>query len=279
MDEIKTVLSEIGSAFTGAAWYPMVKWPFWVLLFTVAAGGVYCARFGKKTLLCRSISGTLNLCGIYQAAFILYTLWPTTRKLPFTLPFLSVTEESVTLMNALTMDLATLAPMLLQLMILQLLVDFVEHLNPGGKTFFPGWVFSQIVTVLISLSAYLVGTAGFCFLLPCVSGKFAIIPVVIAAAVFPLMLCGKLIFTVVLESGNPQFKKPYDFFTTNKIGSLLTVSALSFLLTSGVFIVLFTTGHSKLTFASTNLFGMVIVLGLVELAEFIFSMYYCGKKK
>lgn len=283
MNEIKTVLSEIGGALTGAGWYQMVKWPFWVLLFTVAAGGVYCARFGKKTLLCRSVSGTLNLCGIYQTAFILYTVFPTFRKLPFPLPFLTVTTESVAMQNFLSMDLVTLAPILLQLLVLQLLVDFVEHLNPGGKTVV-SWLVSQVVTMVISLSAYLIGTAGVSFLLshfmqPSMSQKLAVIPLLIVGIILLVMLCAKLIFTVVLETGNPTFKKHYDFFTTNKIGSLLTVSTMSFLLTCGVFAVLFATGNSKLTFASGNLWGMLIILALLLVAEFYFAMYFCGKKK
>lgn len=278
MDEIKTVLSEIGGYFSSAAWYPMVKWPFWVLLFTVAAGGVYCARFGKKTLLCRSVSGTLNLCGIYQAAFILYTRFGSLRSIPFTLPFLNVTEESVSLMNVLELDLSVLAPMLLQLMFLQLLVDFVEHLNPGGKTFL-SWLLSQLITVLVSLGFYLVIIAGCHFLLPCIGGQYAIIPVALAGLVFLGMVCAKLIFTVVLESGNPDFKKAYDFFTGHKVGSLLTVSIQSFLLTAGVFTIMLVTGASRLVFLRANMTGLLIVLMLLMLAEYIFAMFYCGKKK
>lgn len=279
MNEIKTVLFAIGDRITAFTWYQMVKWPFWILLFTVAAAGVYTARFGKKTLLCRAVSGTLNLCGIYQAAFLLYTFVDDLRTLPFTLPFLTVTADSVALMDVMSMDLFTLAPMLLRLMILQLLVDFVEHLNPGGKTFFPGWIFSQFMTVLISLLAYLVGTAGFTLLLPCISGKYALIPVCLAAGIFVVMLCGKLIFTVVLESGDPNFKKCYDFFTTDKIGSLLTVSALSFVITATVFTVLYATGNSSLTFATANRLGSAIILLMLIFSEFIFAMYFCGKKK
>ena len=278
MDEIMTVFSEFCARLAGATWYQMVKWPFLVLMFTIAAGGIYCARFGKKTLLCRAVSGTLNLCGIYQAAFILYACFPTLRALPFTLPFLSVSSESVVMLNALTMELSVLAPMLLRLMLLQLLVDFVEHLNPGGKTLIT-WFFSQCVTAVISLTAYLVGTAGFSLLLPCIGGEYAIIPVVLAAAVFLLMICGKLIFTVVMESGNPQYKKFYDFFTTKNPGTLLTVSALSFLLTCIVFAVLHATGSSVMSFGGFNMSGMVIILILLLTAEHFYTMYYCGKKK
>jgi hypothetical protein len=278
MNDIKSVVSAIDAYFTNAAWFQMGIWPFWILLFTVAAGGVYTARFGKKTLLCRGISGTLNLCGIYQAAILLYTLFPFLRDIPFSLPFLEVTKDTVALMNPMTMKLSVLAPTLLQLMFLMLLVDFVESLNPGGKTIL-SWLFSQAVTVSISLSAYLVIITGFNFLVPSAAAWIAIVPVVVAALVFLLMLCGKLIFTVVLESGNPQFKNAYGFFTGHKFGSLLTVSSLNFLFTSALSTVLFFTEQTRWTFATVNRRGITFILFLILAAEYFYAMLYCGKKK
>ena len=71
MNEITTLFTTIGEFFTKSAWYSMVKLPFWTLLFTVAAGGVYCARFGKKTLLNQGISSTLCIVTVYLGAMLL----------------------------------------------------------------------------------------------------------------------------------------------------------------------------------------------------------------
>lgn len=278
MNEIKSVLAEIVRYFTNASWFQMSVWPFWILLFIVAAGGVYTARFGKKTLLCRSISGTINLCGIYLAAIILYAFFPILRSIPFPLPFLVVTKESVSLADLSVMNLAAFCPIVLRLMFLMLLVDFVESLNPGGKTVL-SWFFSQCVTIVISLCAYLVVVAGFTFLLPRVDGEFAIIPVVLAALLFLLMLCAKFVFTVVMESGNPTFKKYYDFFTTKKFGSLLTISALSFTFSAVLLAVLYLADLVRLNFADANKTGLCFILGLMLLAEYLYAMLYCGKKK
>lgn len=278
MNEIQTVLSEIRAYFTDASWFQLGKWPFWVLLFTVAAGGVYTARFGKKTLLCRGICGTINLCGIYVSAIILYTLFPSLRALPFGLPFLDVTDQTARLLDPIVMEVGTLAPILLRMMFLILLVDFLEYLNPGGKTLM-SWMLSQVVTVTLSLSTYLVIISGFNMLLPDLSGTYAIIPVVLVAALFLLMISAKFVFTIVLESGNPQFKSIYGFFTTHKGGSLLTVSALSFLFSAALYAVLYVTENYQISFSDANLSGLGFILLLLLIAEYFFAMLYCGKKK
>lgn len=278
MNDIKMFFYAIGDYLGGASWFLMARWPFWILLFAVAAGGVYTARFGKKTLFCRSISGAIKLCGIYQVAIILYTVVPVLRSLPFGLPFLFVSEESVGIADPLNLNLGTLSPILLELMFLTLLVDFVESLNPGGKTILT-WVFSQFLTVFISLSAYLIIVAVINFLMPSSFGSIAIIPVMIVFTVFLLVLCAKFIFTVVLDRKNPQFRSIYDFFTKNKTGSLMTVSALSFLFSGAAYAVLSLTGSNGQAFASTDLIGLCFILFLLLLAEYVFTMYYCGKKK
>lgn len=278
MEEIKTVLSEIGSAFTGAAWYQMVKWPFWLLLFTVAAGGVYCARFGKKTLLNQGVSGVLNLVVIYLTATIGYIHFPPLRSMFSELPFLSVTEQSVTLVDPFTLNPGVLAPILLRMMILTLLVNLSDSFGAGGKTLL-SWFFSQLVTVVIGLVLYTIVTAGLSLILPAVLNRYAIIPVVIILVLGVLMLCAKFIFTVLISGGNPYFSAVYKFFTVNKGGSLFTTSALSFLLSMIVVSVMHLTGNTTLAYNSINTNGLWIILLLLLVVLYIFGMFYNDKKK
>ena len=117
MDEIKTLITAIGDFFTKSDWYSMVKWPFWILLTIVAAGGVYTARFGKKHLICPGINGTLNVITLYLFLALAYSAYAPLRTMISELPFLAVTDKSVTAVNPWGLSLAAIPPLMLRLMI------------------------------------------------------------------------------------------------------------------------------------------------------------------
>ena len=278
MQDITTLFTAIGDFFTKAEWYAMVKWPFWILLCTVAVGGVYCARFGKKTLLNQGVSGVLNLVVIYLTATIGYINFPPLRSMFSELPFLSVSEESVSLLDPFSLDLSVLSPVLLRLMIMILLVNLSESFGAGGKTLLT-WFFSQLVTVAIGLLLYTIVTAGLSLILPSVLNRYAIIPVAIVVVIGVLMLCAKIIFTVLISGGNPYFSAVYKFFTVNKGGSLFTTSALTFLLSIVVLTGMHLSGNTTLVFSETNTSGLWIILLLLLVVLYIFGMFYNDKKK
>ena len=278
MNDISTLFTAIGDFFTKAEWYPMVKWPFWILLCTVAAGGVYCARFGKKTLLNQGVCGVLNLVVIYLTATLGYIRFPPLRSMFSELPFLSVTDQAVTLVDPFTLAPGVLAPILLRLMLLLLLVNLSDTFGAGGKTLL-SWFFSQCVTVAIGLLLYTVVTAGLSLILPAVLNRYAIVPVVLVVAIGVLMLCAKFIFTVLISGGNPYFSAVYKFFTVNKGGSLFTTSALSFLLSMAVLTAMHLTGNTTLTYPSVNTDGLWIILLLLLVVLYIFGMFYNDRKK
>ena len=278
MNEITTLFTAIGDFFTQSDWFSMVKWPFWILLSTVAVGGIYCARFGKKTLLNLGIGGTLNLLAIYLGTAIAYIYIVPLRDMFSELPFLSVSDEGVSLVDPFTMNLAGLAPLLLRLMILTFLVNTADSFRTGGKTMF-SWLFSQLVTVLIALVLYAIFTAGISLILPEALNRFAIIPVVLIVAAGILILCGKFIFTVFISGGNPYFSSVYKFFTVNKGGSLFTISSVSFLLSLAVLSVLHIAGCTSLNYATANTTGLWIILAMLLAGLYIFCMYYSDRKK
>ena len=277
MQEITTLFIAIGDFFTKADWYTMVKWPFWILLCIVAAGGVYCARFGKKTLLNQGVTGVLNLVVIYMTATIGYIYFPPLRTMS-ELPFLSVTEEAVTLLDPFTLELGVLSPLLLRLMILILLVNLSDSFSAGGKTLL-SWLFFQFVTVTIGLLFYSIVTAGLSLILPSVLNRYAIVPVAIVLGIGVLMVCAKFIFTVISRGGNPYFSAVYKFFTVNKAGSLFTISALSFLLAMIVLSGMHLTGNITLVYPNINTNGLWIILLMLLAVLYIFGMFYNDKKK
>ncbi len=277
MNEITTLFTAIGDFFTKSAWYAMVKWPFWTLLFTVAAGGVYCARFGKKTLLNQGISSTLCMISVYLGALLLCVHIPSLRD-DFTLPFLALSDKTATLMDPFAMKGADVAPAMLKLMILVFLINTADSFGSGGKSIF-SWVLTEALAMVIALLLYVIMVAGIDFLLPKLLTKYSIVPVVLIIALALVVICAKFVFTKVITKENKYYTSMNKFFTTNRMGTLLTTSAMSFLFCGLMLLVLHVRGQNVVTFASTNRIGLWIIMAMILLVQFIFEMYYQDRKK
>ena len=293
MDEIKTLITAIGDFFTKSDWYSMVKWPFWILLTIVAAGGVYTARFGKKNLICPGINGTLNVITLYLFLALAYSAYAPLRTMISELPFLAVTDKSVTAVNPWGLSLAAIPPLMLRLMILIFLLNLTDSFSLYPKTIVT-WVLVQVADTLVALFFYAVITAGIGKLLPSLLGRFALIPVVLVLLVGVVMVCAKFVFTVIIKEPNTYFTAVYKFFTTNRFGSACTISTVSFLLVvlvlTGpkvgwneyvvlVLTMLNTLGCAVMTYENINRMGIVIIFFLCTAVQYIFSMFYSDRKK
>ena len=277
MNEITTLFTTIGEFFTKSAWYSMVKLPFWTLLFTVAAGGVYCARFGKKTLLNQGISSTLCIVTVYLGAMLLGLYIPSLRTV-IKLPFLTMTAETATLVDPFTIPAVDEAPTLLRLMMLVFLINTADSFGAGGKSL-PTWILTEALAMVIALLIYWLLCTGVQAVIPWLLGKYSIVPVVGIIAVALVIICAKFVFTKVITKENKYYSSMNKFFTTNRMGTLLTTSALSFLLCTLLSLVLHVRGENVLTFASVNRIGLWLILAMVLLVQFIFEMYYQDRKK
>ena len=277
MNEITTLFTAIGDFFKNAGWYAMVKWPFWTLLFTVAAGGVYCARFGKKTLLNQGISSTLCIISVYLGAILLCTHFPTLRD-DITLPFLMLTDLSAMLVDPFTLALKDVAPAMLKLMILVFLINTADSFGSGGKSIL-SWIMTEALAMFIALALYMIIIAGVDLLLPKVLNAYAIVPVVIVIALGLVMILAKFIFTKIITRENKYFSSMNKFFTANRMGALLTTSALSYLLCMLLMVVLHVRALNVVIFASVNRTGLWIIMAMILLVQFIFEMYYQDRKK
>ena len=277
MNEITSLFTAIGEFFTKSPWYAMVRLPFWTLLFTVAAGGVYCARFGKKTLLNQGISSTLCIVTVYLSTILLCLYIPGLRTV-FQLPFLSMNADTATLVDPFTITVREVAPTLLRLMMLVLLLNTADSFGSGGKSL-PTWIATEALAMVIALLFYWLLGVGIQAVAPWLMEKYAIFPVVLIIALALVIVCAKFIFTKVITKENDSFTKMNKFFTTNRMGTLLTTSALSFLLCTLLALVLHVRGQNALTFASVNRIGLWLILGLVLLVQFIFEMFFQDRKK
>ena len=277
MNEITTLFTTIGEFFTKSAWYSMVKLPFWTLLFTVAAGGVYCARFGKKTLLNQGISSTLCIVTVYLGAILLGVFAPSLRD-DIALPFLSMNDQSAVLQDIFTMEAKSIASSLLQLMILVFLLNTADSFGAGGKDIVT-WIATEALAMVIALLIYVLLITGMQAIIPWLLNRYAIVPVVLVIALSLVMICAKFLFTKVITKENSYYTSMNKFFTTNRMGTLLTTSAMSFLFCGLLSLILHVRKQNELVFANANRIGLVIILSMVLLVQFIFEMYYQDRKK
>lgn len=277
MNEIKTLFTAIGDYFTNSGWYAMVKWPFWTLLFVVAAGGVYCARFGKKTLLNQGISSTLCIVTVYMGAILLCAHFPSLRD-DINLPFLTLTESSATLVDPFTINRTDVAPVFLKLMILLFLINTADSFGSGGKSIIT-WATTEALAMIIALALYIVILTGINAIIPWVFGKYSIVPVVFIISVGLVIICAKFVFTKVITKSNQYYTKMNKFFTENRMGTLLTTSAMSFLFCGLLQFILHIRAQNVVLFATVNRLGLWIILGMILVVQFIFEMYYQDRKK
>ncbi len=277
MNEITNMFTDIGNSLANSDWYFLVKWPFWALLSLVAVGGVYCARFGKKTLVNNAVCCTLTITITYLIIAMLSIGSPMVRNLFSGLPFLAISDESVFLVSLLEPNLALLSPRLLNLMILVLMFSLMDSIVSSKG--FGVWIFTQVVAAVLALAAYAVVMAGLGWIVPELLNRYAIIPVVLVLAIGLLMFCAKFIFSLVISGGNPQFDTIYKFFTVNKGGSLLTVSSFAFLFCLILILVLHSVGLNELIYAEANMRALGIVLTLLIVTLALFSMLFTDRKK
>lgn len=277
MNEITTLFTAIGDFFTKSAWYPMVKWPFWTLLFTVAAGGVYCARFGKKSLLNQGISSTLCIVAVYLGAILLCTYAEGMRE-KINLPFLAISKDSAILVDPLSLNPNDIGPILLKLIILVFLINTADSFGSGGKSIF-NWFVGEIVAMGIALGLYVLILSGVSAVIPWVFSKYAIIPVGIIFAFSLAFICTKFFFTKVFTKGNDTYTKVNKFFIENRMGTLLTTTGMCLIFCSVLLFILHGQSHNVVTFATSNRSGLVIILAMVLLVQFIFEMFYQDRKK
>ena len=278
MNEITTLFTEIGNNLANTDWYFLVKWPFWALLTLVAAGGVYCARYGKKTLVNNAICCTLTLAATYLLVAIGCINNAFLRDFFSGLPFLSITEESVSLLGIVEKNLQLLAPRMFHLIILVLMIGVTDHFLVSSKGF-GGWIVSQVIAALLALALYAIFTKGIEWFFPGLLDRYAIVPVLAILAAGLLMFCGKFIFTVVISDGDSTFDNINKFFTANTGGTLLTVAFFTFAFSLILIVLLRSVGLGTLVYEEANPRALWIVFALTIATLALFSRLFTDRKK
>ena len=276
MNEISSLFSAFGGFLQNSAWYSMVKWPFWTLLFAVAAGGVYCARYGKKTLLSQGISSTLGILSLYLVMILACTCYPPVRSI-IDLPFLALTDESATLMHPFNVAFKSVGPVTLKLMILVFLVNGADSFCGGGKGPI-AWIMAEAPAMFIALFFYAAILKFINWCMPWFFGRIAGLLVFFILSVCVCVLLVKFFYTKCANTMPPGYIKFNSFLTTNRMGTLLSTSAMTFVFSTILMIILHYRGTNVVNYISVNRPGLVIVTLLVLTAQYIFEIFYQDRK-
>lgn len=280
MEKLSALFTTICDRFTGAAWFPNIQWPFWTFLFLIAMGGVYNACFKKNTLFCQGITGALKLAVVYMIAVGMYVMFPAHMSSVSELPFLSIGERTLTMVNplGLTDRLFTAFPeVLVRLYALLFLINTAGHFDYGGKNFLP-WLGSQVLSCSIPLVMYNLIFGALMRYWP-----FSRLWLYRAAACFfliplCLLMLAKLYFVIMKKSGNPTYAKAMQFFTAQSFGALFSISLFSLLAVLVFLTIVSLFGASRVTLAGFSWTSYVLILVMTIVTLFIYSMYYTERK-
>lgn len=274
------LFTAIGDLFTGSSWFHHVIWPFWMLLSIIAIGGVYTARFQRNTLFCRGMQGALKLALIYMVVILGYVLIPSYMFTVSQFPFMSVTEETLTLVNPLGLVerwKTALPEVSVRLYFLLFLINAVGTFDYNGKNPLV-WLGLQVVSCAVPVGIFEAISAFVIDLWPLPDSWLHNSLAILLVSVALTMLLLKLFFLVTKKTGNHTYSMAYQFFTTQRIGSLFTTSFLSFLIVL-VFLVIVNLFHmSRMALANFNQTAFFLIGFMCMIALAIYNMLFTERK-
>lgn len=278
MEKITSLFTTIGDILNASSWFQLIQWPFWSLLFILAVCGVYTARFGKKKLTSLAFEGALKLTIIYMIAAAGYVWAPSIMSKLSQLPFFSVSEEALTLVNPLGLldrwntALPRVAVRLYMLLFFINVVGVFDY-KPAN---FLSWFFFQIVSGTLSVILY----SGFSFSItwfwPGASDVVYKVIAVLLLLCFTIVLALKFFFTFISKGGNAAYQSVYQFLTTQSFGKQFSISALSFLIVVVYLVIAAMAGHNRMLIAAFNPAAFLINGVMCTVTLYIFSRYYNG---
>lgn len=272
-----SLFTTIGEILNASSWYQLVKWPFWTLVIILAICGVYTARFGKRQLLCLGFQGALKLAIIYMIAAAGYIWAPSLMANLSQLPFFSVSEEALSLVNPLGLlerwDTA-LPRVLVRLYFLLFFINAASVFDYTNTPNFVGWLFFQLLFGGIAVVFYAALSSMVVRHWPGGPDMFCKMMAIILIAVFGLLLVFKFVFTFIIKNDSNAFQTVYMFLTTQKFGQQFTVTMLSFLIVLVYLVIASMNGHSRLELGSVNPVAFLVNGTMCVLTLYVFNRYY-----
>lgn len=272
------MFTRAGEFLNGTSWFQLIQWPFWCLVFVLAVCGVYTARFGKRKLMTLGFQGAMKLAILYMVAAAGYVWAPSLMENLSHLPFFTVSEEAMTLMNPLEVlfkSPETLPRTVVRLYFLLFFINAISVFDYNPPNFI-SWFFFQILSGTVAVVFYAAISSTFVRFWPASKDAFYFVLMLLILVVFLLILVLKFFFTFIIKGGNATFQAVYMFLTGQKFGLLFTVTALSFVIVVVYLVIASLFGHARVPFGSFNTTAYLINGLMCTLTLYVFSRYYNG---
>lgn len=223
--------------------------------------------FGKKSVLCRSVSSAIGIFFVYALTIVLCSAGAQFQKFIAPLPLVSIENETMTLFSF-QQDYTIVCAEVLSMIILAFLMNLADGWLPVGKHII-SWIFFRCLGVVLALFLHLVVTGLLTAYLP--EGLVTYAPTVLLGILVLMLLTGALKFLVglVLTSVNPLIAALYTFFFANAIGKQITKAMLTTAIMIGLVLVLQKIGIVAISVASAALAAYIPLILLVLVLWFI----------
>ena len=223
--------------------------------------------FGKKSVLCHSVSSAIGVFFVYALTIVLCNAGTEFQKFIAPLPLVSIENETMTLFSF-QQDYTIVCAEVLSMIILAFLMNLADGWLPVGKKIF-SWVFFRCLGVVLALFLHLVVTGLLTAYLP--EGLITYAPTILLGILVLMLLTGALKFLVglVLTSVNPLIAALYTFFFANAIGKQVTKAMLTTAILVGLVLILQKMGIVAISVASAALAAYIPLILLVLVLWYI----------
>lgn len=182
--------------------------------------------FGKHSALVAAVSSAIGIIFVYALNIVLPSAGAQFQQFTTTLPFITITDEQMSLFSFAGADYTVICSELVSLIILAFLMNLIDRVLPKGKNIFV-WIILRVLTVVVAQAAHLAVMWLLNTYLP--EGILIYAPVIILSILLLMLLTGALKFLVglVLTTVNPLIAALYTFFFANVIGKQVTKAVLT----------------------------------------------------
>ena len=215
--------------------------------------------FGKRSALNNAVSSAIGILFIYAVSVVLRSTGAQFQGLIAPLPFVSISDDTMTLFSFAGAHYTTICSEILSMIILSFLVNLADGWLPKGKNVF-SWAFFRCVTVVVGYLMHLIVVGLFAAYLP--DGIVTYAPAILLGLLVILLLTGalKIIVGALLTTVNPIVGGLYTFFFATVIGKQVTKAVLTTALLSALVIALQYIGVGVISIASAALVAYIPIM-------------------
>lgn len=263
MDNIHTLFGSIGLDFHS----------YWItfgilLIGTILLGAIGRFAFGKKSVLNISVSSSIGIIFIYGLAVVLSCCNIRISPLSTALPFVTMQEGSLVLIDFFSIDFSVLCSEVLSMIVLAFLVSLIDTWIPKPKNIF-GWLFFRILSVAGGYLLHLLVVWLFTTYFPQAVVTYA--PLVLLVILILMLVTGvlKLLIGALIATVNPIIGALYTFFFANIIGKQITKSVLTTMILAGLIIALRYAGVTAIAITSAALLAYLPIILLLAVTWYL----------